>query len=395
MKKTSGAKYSLFIAALLLSLVFAVGAQADTEGSFTYTVTDGQATVTGCSIKSGQVEIPAVLGGYPVTAIGQSAFRSNSGITSVTIPSSVTSIGLHAFYACEGLESVDIPSSVRYIHEGAFIYCSSLNSVVIPSGVTTINTDTFAGCSSLSNVTIPSSVTSIGDSAFSLCRSLTSITIPDSVTTIGSNAFNGNRNLTSVTLPDSLKIIRYHAFLHCGLTSVTIPGSVTNIGDNAFYRCENMTSATFEGTAEPEHGTGVFGNTNVTSVNVPTGYTGDTFCDVPVKRPNGVVQPTYEIKVDGKNGTVSRTNETSKVYDDMYVRFSVGYDLGGTAYAVVACVDVDWEEGLEGAAGSFTVPRIQGAGTCTGESYIVTTNANADELTVVAAMKDSFGVLIR
>ncbi|MDO4740743.1 MAG: leucine-rich repeat protein [Eubacteriales bacterium] len=124
----------------------------------------------------------------------------------------------------------------------------------------------------------------------------------------------------------------------------------------------------------------------------------DGFCDEcgsAFDTPAPTAAPKYEIKVDGKSGAITRTNETSVVYEDMYVRFSVGYDLGGTAYAVVACVDVEWAEGREGAAGAFTVPRIQGAGTCTGESYIVTTNANADELTVVAAMKDAFGVLIR
>ena len=59
---------------------------------------------------------------YSVTSIGYEAFRSCSGLTSVTIPNSVTSIGNFAFYSCSSLTSIIIPYSVTSIGEGAFIY---------------------------------------------------------------------------------------------------------------------------------------------------------------------------------------------------------------------------------------------------------------------------------
>ena len=77
-----------------------------------------------------------------VTSIGYMAFRSCSGLTSITIPNSVMQIGLMSFYGCNGLTSIVIPRNVMSIGRGAFdncredlkIYCHDRKPLKWPEG---------------------------------------------------------------------------------------------------------------------------------------------------------------------------------------------------------------------------------------------------------------------
>ncbi len=126
---------------------------------------------------------------------------------------SVTSIGEDAFDSCSGLTSVTIGNSVKSIGEGAFRYCSGLTSVTIPNSVTFIGEDAFSDCSGLTSVTIPNAVISIGYRAFSDCSGLTSVTIGNSVTSIGEIAFYGCSGLTKlVSLAIEPPVCGYQVF---------------------------------------------------------------------------------------------------------------------------------------------------------------------------------------
>ena len=293
-----------------------------TASSLKYSISGGKVSITGHegSIK-GDLIIPSTIEGYPVTAIGEDAFKSCYGLTSVTIPNSVTTIGGWAFRGCTGLTGIWVASNNSNYSSDSFgvlfnknktkiIQAPGVISVyTIPNGVTTIGEYAFDGCTGLKSVTIPASVTTIGDDAFFDCTGLTTVTIPVSVTTIGYFAFRNCTGLTSVTIPDSVTTIRSWAFSGCtsltgiwvasnnsnyssdsfgvlfnkskttivqapgAISEYTIPDSVTTIDHSAFRDCTNLTSVTIPDSVTTIRGDAFFGCTGLKSVTIPDSVT--------------------------------------------------------------------------------------------------------------------------
>ncbi len=98
--------------------------------------------ITAAKDASGDIEIPAIINGYPVIAIDECAF-AGSDITSVTIFEGVESIGLFAFAYCDKLETVNIPSSVTEIDYGAFSGCSNIETINISADNNNFVTDEY------------------------------------------------------------------------------------------------------------------------------------------------------------------------------------------------------------------------------------------------------------
>jgi hypothetical protein len=270
---------------------------------------NGTVTITGYTGSGGAVTIPGTINGEPVIAIGDSAF-ANSGLTSVTIPSSVTSIGDYSFGGNTGLTSVTIPSSITSIAGGdAFEDCTSMtqilvdpsngayassngvlfnksltqlieypngklgNTYIIPTSVTSIGSAAFEDCTFPTSITIPSSVTSIGDYSFT-STGLTSVTIPNSVTAIGQGVFEYCTSLTSANISNGITLIPDFMFDYCtSLASVFIPSSVTSIGYGAFFHCTHLASVNIPASVTGI-GTYAFNNCqDLTSVTIPASVT--------------------------------------------------------------------------------------------------------------------------
>jgi hypothetical protein len=111
-----------------------------------------QGTITGYRGVGGLVDIPSVIAGLPVVAIGDNAFVGNTAITSVVVPDGVTTIGNGAFHGNTSLTKLKIGNSVASIGEGAFMNASSLTTVAIPSSTKFIGANAFRYNSSLTSV---------------------------------------------------------------------------------------------------------------------------------------------------------------------------------------------------------------------------------------------------
>ena len=149
--------------------------ECNLSGDMVYQASDDAATLVRYFGADSKVDIPAELGGKPVTSIGEYAFVYCNSLTEVTIPEGVTSIGVGAFAGCRSLTEVTIPEGVTSIGEWAFEGCSNLTKAIIPEGVTSIGKGAFLSCRSLTEVTIPKSVTSIGELAFYGCEALATV----------------------------------------------------------------------------------------------------------------------------------------------------------------------------------------------------------------------------
>ena len=277
------------------------------------------------------------------------------GCKNSTIPVGVTTIGEGAFSSCEGLTSITIPASVTSIGRGAFAECSGLTTVSFAAGsqLTSIGESAFSGCSNLTSIEIPASVTTIGDLAFEHCFNLATVTVYAPSCTLGENAFNNWDNLKNIyvfsDLVDAYKsadnwyvyadkitamemdiphgncgenvtwvltgestnytltitgtgamadyeysdqpwyssgdiktvvigagvtTIGKNAFNECsGLTSITIPASVTTIRGYAFAECSNLTPITIPANVTTIGESAFAGCTGLTSITIPASVT--------------------------------------------------------------------------------------------------------------------------
>ena len=209
--------------------------------------------------KGGDVVIPPVVEGVPVTRIGVAAFEEDYDMTSVTIPDTVKEIGQIAFKRCK-IKSVEIPDSVEKIENGAFVGCVSLTDIKMSENIKYIGSGAFAMTPWLDEQSKKTPMFIINDILVDGSNCTGDVIVPDTIKSISGGAFCGNNNITSivfpqgieiienvsicenlkkVVLPDSVKRIEQWAFMQdTSLDEINIPKSVEFIGKWAFYDCK-------------------------------------------------------------------------------------------------------------------------------------------------------------
>lgn len=268
---------------LLLPLtVLAEDAESHRDGAFFYQIADGEAVLTGCDWDAMQadslymfaepsvsLEIPATLGGYPVTSIGGWVFCSLDGCPvdapfEVVLPEGLRALDADTFADCFYAANVTLPATLEIIPEDCFDRISA--EIEFPNGNpryscengflidNTTQTLLYTAPSSHGNPlpavrrlgdcslanwlwdddddpVLPDTLESVGSYIFYDCG-VTRVTFPDGITELSPYTFYCT-DLQEVHLPASLREIPDYCFWNCQLIALTIPDGVTRIGAHA------------------------------------------------------------------------------------------------------------------------------------------------------------------
>lgn len=160
-------------------------------------------------------------------------------LASLAISGSELEIGESAFSSCEGLTSISFSDSILTADEYAFLSCGdSATAEMINCNITLA--DRAFQYSSLKSLVITGSKVEMGDSAFSSCEDLETVTIDCASVSLGEYAFLSCEDLTSVSICDNASSENQiemddRAFQYCKrLESVTIGKGAVTIGEYAF-----------------------------------------------------------------------------------------------------------------------------------------------------------------
>ena len=277
-------KKLLWVLILLLLPLSALAEDAEShrDGAFFYQIADGEAILTGCDWDAMQadslymfaeppvsLEIPATLGGYPVTSIGGWVFCSLDGCPvdapfEVVLPEGLRALDADTFADCFYAANVTLPATLEIIPEDCFDRISA--EIDFPNGNpryscengflidNTTQTLLYTAPSSHGNPlpavrrlgdcslanwlwdddddpVLPDTLESVGSYIFYDCG-VTRVTFPDGITELSPYTFYCT-DLQEVHLPASLREIPDYCFWNCQLIALTIPDGVTRIGAHA------------------------------------------------------------------------------------------------------------------------------------------------------------------
>ena len=156
----------------------------------------------------GKVTIP-----NNVVEIKDNAFRENSEVNEVVIPSSVNNIGKNAFWRCENLKSVECENNkIASIGANAFAECPKLEKINGKLDIEKVEDGTFSHCELLETIEFTDRLKNVGRRAFFGCSSLkTPLVASDWIPlVIGTSAFEGCNETVNPINDYNIKRLNIH-----------------------------------------------------------------------------------------------------------------------------------------------------------------------------------------
>ncbi|MBQ6020358.1 MAG: leucine-rich repeat domain-containing protein [Clostridia bacterium] len=270
--------------------VFSVAASAETtvDGLLTYTVSNGEATITGITDRAyeGALTLPDELGGCPVTSVSYSFFEGLRGyVTTLTLPSTLRQLDnlsqtciverfsispenpyfttdetgvlfdkdktvLYRFPMMNPCTEYAVPDTVTEIKSVGFCNMNYLEYVKIPSGVETIPYMCFTFSHSLRTVELSEGVKYIGGNGIAECYGLEKLILPSTLERIDGTGISGCHSLKELVLPAGLKTLlgTYSIGDNQGLEKVVFLGAPQNVSVEAMKGNTALREVRFAGT---------------------------------------------------------------------------------------------------------------------------------------------------
>lgn len=240
------------------------------------------------------IEIPAVIDGKSIVAIGEEVFCGLQGIKNIKVAEGIRSIGAKAFFDC-GVETILLPDSLREVGESAFekallklisfpddvaevgkrcfFECPSLEYAKLPKNMEILRAELFHGCEELRELVFPDSPSMIEEKAVA-ATGLRLTEIPSSVIVLKEAAlafsFGENAKVEEIVLPPNLKIIGAEALQGISARRLVIPTSVTGIFPEAFSFADNLEEIVIENGCEATLADGALvGCSELTMLTIP------------------------------------------------------------------------------------------------------------------------------
>lgn len=205
---------------------------------------DGSLKLTSYKGSEVDVQVPAVIGKNPVTAIGEYCFSPKAvtsipqevreyryKITSVTIPEGITVIEDNAFHDCVNLTRVALPESLQSIGVQSFVYCAKLEPVQLPQKVQ-LGRGAFSGCRAMAD---ENGFIIVQGELHGYVGTAEQIRLPDGVVRVRMGAISGKDKLTAVVFSKDTVEIEERAVNFCNnLRMVGIYPATEIIARSAF-----------------------------------------------------------------------------------------------------------------------------------------------------------------
>ncbi len=192
---------------------------------------------------------PNVIVKPETTSIAPNAFRYNTYVESVSLPTSLTTIeGYFTFADCTNLKSINLENVTNYKTTTIKSTTQDTFKNTAITELTVVSTDSkvFSNMLNLVKVTFVGENFNIAANAFLNDAALSTINVSEgsNIASVGDSAFSGCSSLSSFDVFQGITSLGTKAFEKTGLVSVVIPEAITSVPNGAFQNCNNLVSVT-------------------------------------------------------------------------------------------------------------------------------------------------------